>query len=109
MKRRLRALGLRQRTIAALLGASEQWVSLAIRRPVPPVRVVTVIVAWELMTPSQRGELLFRTGLGRMIWPARQRLVGLGEDDAGAWPWMGQLRPGAASGSRFSGPAEGEI
>lgn len=82
---RARALGLRQRTIAALLGASEQWVSREIRRPQPRARLMAVIVAWEIMTPAQRGAWLFRTGNGRLAF--RQRIVTPGEDEVRSPGW----------------------
>lgn len=85
-QRRARALGLKQRTIAALLGASEGWVSIAIRRARPPDRIAAVIAAWSLMTPSQRGEWLYETGLGRLV--LRQRIVTPGEDQEAQWPGL---------------------
>lgn len=89
---RARGLGLKQRTIAALLGASEEWVSRQIRSPKPAQRIITIIATWEILTPQQRGELLFRVGLGRLAW--RQRVVSAGQDQSVSAPaWPARNRP----------------
>ncbi|MBF6560496.1 MAG: hypothetical protein IVW56_09415, partial [Candidatus Binataceae bacterium] len=77
-RQRARAIGLRQRSIAAMLGCSERWISASLGRPVPAPRIRLVITAWEVMTPSQRGEWLFRVGLGALCW--RQPIATPGED-----------------------------
>jgi hypothetical protein len=78
-KRQAQVLGLKQRTIAALLGASEQWVSIAIRRVEPPPRVIAIIEAWRIMTPAMRAQFLAATGNHRLLH-GRQRTMTPHED-----------------------------
>jgi hypothetical protein len=53
-RERARALELRQRTIAALLGRTEQWVS---RHMEDQISVRLVIPSWELRDPGERARL----------------------------------------------------
>jgi hypothetical protein len=61
-------MGLHQRTIAALLGRSEQWVSRGIQADRPPVAIRLAILDWELRRPGERAELLEVLGLVRVLF-----------------------------------------
>jgi hypothetical protein len=78
-RRRARALGLKQRTIAAILGACESTVSnwLAGKSRMPAA-VSAIILAWEIMAPPQRADFLFRAQ-PRLL--GRQRIVTRHEDE----------------------------
>lgn len=90
-RQRARAVGLKQRSIAAMLGCSERWISASLGQPLPAIRIRLAITAWEVMTPSQRGEWLFRAGLGRLAW--RQPISTPGEDlIVSNWPELSPER-----------------
>jgi hypothetical protein len=74
LKQRARELGLRQRTIAALLGSSARFVGAELHKPRPAIRVALVVVVWGMLTPAQRFDLLTGCGIDprRLV---RQRLV----------------------------------
>lgn len=59
-----RAIGLRQRTLADLLGESETGVSVRLRRG-GARRDWAILGAWWLMTPAQRHDWLIFCGLRR--------------------------------------------
>lgn len=59
-RERARALELRQRTIAALLGRSEQWVS---RHMEDRIAVRLAVLDWEIRGPGDRAALLIELGL----------------------------------------------
>lgn len=57
MQRRLKAIGLTQRTLGRLLGYGESKMSRHLRGHLQsgvPQNVLAAIVAWEVMTPEQR-------------------------------------------------------
>lgn len=61
-----RAAGLQQRTIALLIGHSETYVSLAIRRgDQVPRRLRQVILMWARLSPQDRADILIELDLWR--------------------------------------------
>jgi hypothetical protein len=72
-RQRMRAAGLRQRTIARLIGWTETGVSRGLRRSPPPGPISAVICAWEIMPPALRSDWLSAHGLRHRL--PRQRLV----------------------------------
>lgn len=64
-RERARALELRQRTIAALLGHSEQWVS---RHMEDRIAVRLAVLDWEIRGPADRAALLIELDLVPQCW-----------------------------------------
>jgi len=93
---RMHMAGLRQRTIARLLGWSEGGVSKGLRRDPVPGPIRAVISAWEVMPPQQRADWLAAHGLRHRL--PRQRLVSPGLPAKSASRAAGQkttnLQPG---------------
>jgi hypothetical protein len=72
-RQRMQAAGLRQRTIARLIGWTETGVSRGLRRNPPPGPIRAIISAWEIMPPAARSDWLNAHGLRYRL--PRQRLV----------------------------------
>ena len=62
-RQRMEAAGLRQRTIARLIGWTETGVSRGLRRHPPPGPIRAIILAWEIMPPAARSDWLSAHGL----------------------------------------------
>lgn len=76
-QRRSRTVGLRQSTIARILGHSQWYVSTGIRAPAPRQAIKAIISAWEIMSPAQRCDWLEAMGLTptRALQPVTMRLA----------------------------------
>lgn len=61
---RARAAGLRQATIAAILGYTADGVSRGLRRDPVSEPIRAIVAAWEVMTPEQR--IAWRAALGNV-------------------------------------------
>jgi hypothetical protein len=57
-----------QRSIAALLGRSERWVSDEIRTDPPHISIRAIIEFWEILNPPQRADVLLKLGLVRRLF-----------------------------------------
>lgn len=83
---RARSIGLRQVTIARLLGRTEGWVSRAMHHRFggAPSMIVAIVTAWEIMTPAQRVDWMLACGV--MQTRTRQPVYGRREIPAAAVP-----------------------